>query len=122
MDHPGIFMPSMTLKNSLLGTIGFAMNHKEVNPEFGSLDALRKLVDLSHQKGMAVILDWVANQTAWDNPWIVNGTWYTRNQFGTITHPPGTNWLDVAEPDYSNAAMRRAVINAMKYRILTAKC
>jgi glycosidase len=67
-----------------------------------------------------VILDWVANHTAWDNPWIVNTTWYTRNQSGAITHPPGTNWLDVADLDYSNNAMRRAMINAMKYWILAA--
>jgi 1,4-alpha-glucan branching enzyme len=43
-------------------------NYKEVNPEFGTLDDLRALIAGAHQRGMAVILDWVANHTAWDNP------------------------------------------------------
>jgi glycosidase len=69
---------------------------------------------------MAVILDWVANHTSWDNPWITNVTWYTRNSSGAIVIPPGTNWQDVADLDYSNAAMKRAMYNAMKYWVLAA--
>lgn len=103
-----------------LGSPYSVRNYKEVSSEYGTLDDLRNLVAQAHAKGMAVILDWVANHTAWDNPWIVNTTWYTRNQFGAITHPPGTNWLDVADLDYSSNAMRRAMINAMKYWILAA--
>lgn len=103
-----------------LGSPYSVRNYKEVSSEYGTLDDLRNLVAQAHAKGMAVILDWVANHTAWDNPWIGNVTWYTRNQSGAITHPPGTNWLDVADLDYSNNAMRRAMINAMKYWILAA--
>lgn len=103
-----------------LGSPYSVKNYKEVSTEYGTLDDLRHLVTEAHAKGMAVILDWVANHTAWDNPWIVNTTWYTRNQYGAITHPPGTNWLDVADLDYSSNAMRRAMINAMKYWILAA--
>lgn len=103
-----------------LGSPYSVRNYKEVSAEYGTLDDLRNLVSQAHSKGMAVILDWVANHTAWDNPWIVNTTWYTRNQYGAISHPPGTNWLDVADLDYSNNAMRRAMINAMKYWILAA--
>jgi len=103
-----------------LGSPYSVRNYKEVSSEYGTLDDLRNLVAQAHSKGMAVILDWVANHTAWDNPWIVNTTWYTRNQSGAITHPPGTNWLDVADLNYSSNAMRRAMINAMKYWILAA--
>lgn len=63
---------------------------------------------------------WVANHTAWDNPWITNVTWYTRNSSGAIVQPPGTNWADVADLDFGNAAMKRAMYNAMKYWILSA--
>lgn len=103
-----------------LGSPYSVKNYKEVSPEYGNLDNLRQLVEQAHTRGMAVILDWVANHTSWDNPWIVNTTWYTKNQFGAITHPPGTNWLDVADLDYSSTSMRRAMINAMKYWILAA--
>lgn len=103
-----------------LGSPYSVRNYKEVNTEFGTLDDLRNLVEQAHGKGMSVILDWVANHTAWDNPWIVNVTWYTRNSSGAIIIPPGTNWTDVADLNYSSTAMRRAMINAMKYWILTA--
>lgn len=103
-----------------LGSPYSVRDYKAVNSEFGSLDDLRTLVAQAHDRGIAVILDWVANHTSWDNPWIVNTTWYTKNQFGAITHPPGTNWLDVADLDFSSMAMRRAMINAMKYWILAA--
>lgn len=103
-----------------LGSPYSVRNYKEVNTEFGTLDDLRNLVEQAHGKGMAVILDWVANHTSWDNPWIANTTWYTQNSYGAIVIPPGTNWADVADLNYSSNAMRRAMINAMKYWVLAA--
>jgi glycosidase len=95
-------------------------NYKEVNSEFGNIDDLRKLVRLAHQKNIAVILDWVANHTAWDNPWIQNPTWYTQDGSGNIIHPAGTNWQDVADLNFNNYDMRKAMIKALKYWVLTA--
>ena len=91
-------------------------NYLEVNPEFGSLTDLKKLVKEAHKRDIAVIMDWVANHTAWDNPWISNTSWYTQVN-GEIIHPAGTNWLDVADLNYSNTEMRQAMISAMKYWI-----
>jgi glycosidase len=87
-----------------------------VNPEYGNLDDLKKLVEEAHNRDIAVIMDWVANHTAWDNPWITNTSWYTQVN-GEIVHPPGTNWQDVADLNFSNAEMRLAMISAMKYWI-----
>lgn len=95
-------------------------NYKEVNPEFGTLDILRNLVSLAHQKNMAVIIDWVANHTSWDNPWIANKAWYTQDGAGNIISPAGTGWNDVADLNYSNSDMRLAMIKAMKYWVLAA--
>ncbi|MCF8294737.1 MAG: alpha-amylase [Bacteroidales bacterium] len=95
-------------------------NYKEVNPEFGTLEDLRTLSNEAHARGMAVIMDWVANHTAWDNPWMEHPTWYTRNSDGEVIHPAGTNWLDVADLNYSNDTMRLAMIDAMKYWLFTA--
>lgn len=103
-----------------LGSPYSVRNYKEVSPEYGSLETLRALVDSAHNRGMSVILDWVANHTSWDNPWIANVTWYTRNSSGAIVMPPGTNWADVADLDFNSTAMKRAMINAMKYWILAA--
>jgi glycosidase len=95
-------------------------NYKEVNPEFGNLEDLRTLVREAHQRNMSVILDWVANHTAWDNPWIANKAWYTQDGSGNIVIPPGTSWQDVADLNFDNNEMRQKMIKAMKYWVLAA--
>lgn len=42
-------------------------NYTQVNPEFGSRKSIQTLVKTAHDKGIAVILDWVANHTTWEN-------------------------------------------------------
>jgi glycosidase len=95
-------------------------NYTQVNPEFGNLEDLRSLVEEAHKRDMAVILDWVANHTAWDHPWIQNPTWYARDASGNIISPPGMGWADVAELNYGSQAMRKEMIEAMKYWVLEA--
>lgn len=95
-------------------------DYKSVSLEYGKLSDLRSLTDLAHAKNMAVILDWVANHTSWDNAWISNASWYTQDNAGNIIIPPGTNWQDVADLNYSNTDMRKAMIDAMKYWTLEA--
>lgn len=95
-------------------------DYKAIGAEYGTLDDLRRLTDAAHARGMAVILDWVANHTAWDHPWMANDGWYTRNSQGQVVHPPGTNWLDVADLNYENQAMRDAMLDAMLYWIYQA--
>jgi glycosidase len=95
-------------------------DYKAISYEYGTLDDLRNLTDEAHERDMAVIMDWVANHTAWDNEWINNTSWYTQDGNGNIIHPPGTNWLDVADLNYNNTDMQNAMIDAMKYWILQA--
>lgn len=103
-----------------LGSPYSVKNYLEVNEEFGTLETLRSLVDTAHEMNMAVILDWVANHTAWDNPWISNTAWYTLDDDGNIISPEGTDWTDVADLNYDNDEMREAMIDAMKYWVLEA--
>ena len=96
-------------------------NYEKISPEYGTLADLRTLTDQAHAMGMAVILDWVANHTAWDHPWIsAHPEWYTQNASGQIIIPPGTNWNDVADLNFDQNAMRKAQIDAMKYWVLEA--
>jgi len=95
-------------------------DYKAVGAEYGTLEDLRSLTDAAHARGMAVLMDWVANHTAWDHPWMANDGWYTQNNQGQVVHPPGTNWLDVADLNYSNQAMRDAMLDAMLYWIYQA--
>lgn len=95
-------------------------NYTKVEPKYGTIDDLRSLVRSAHDMGMAVILDWVANHTSWDNAWISNREWYTQDGAGNIVAPADTNWNDVADLNFDNRAMRSAMVDAMKYWIEAA--
>jgi glycosidase len=96
-------------------------NYYEVGSEFGTLADLRMLTTEAHNRNMAVVVDWVANHTAWDNPWVTqHPEWYSQDGNGNIIIPPGTNWADVADLNFSNATMRVNMIDAMKYWTLEA--
>ncbi|WP_421753718.1 alpha-amylase family glycosyl hydrolase [Croceimicrobium sp.] len=92
-----------------------------VASEYGNLDDLRELVDAAHQRGMSVILDYVANHTSWDHPWITEyPDWYTQDGNGNIVIPPGTNWQDVADLNFEVDSMQLAQIESLKYWIREA--
>jgi len=96
-------------------------DYKAVAAEYGNLTKMRELTTAAHERGMAVIIDWVANHTAWDHPWInAHPEWYTQDANGTIIHPAGTNWTDVADLNYDNHDMRAAMLDAMKFWVLEA--
>ena len=94
-------------------------DYKAIAPEFGTLDDFKHLVRVCHEHGMGLILDWVANHTAWDHPWVKeHPDWYTHDaETDTIIHPRPWDWLDVADLNYDNKEMRAAMIDAMKYWI-----
>jgi len=93
------------LQNRLggLGSPYSVKDYLDINPEFGTLDEFKALVDTIHAKGMFVMIDWVANHTApWDNPLsITNPELYVTDVNGNFVPPPGTNWTDVIQLDYS---------------------
>jgi glycosidase len=91
-----------------------------VNSEFGNLAGLRTLVDEAHKRNMAVLFDWVADHSSWDNAWTANKSWYQQDGAGNIISPPNTGWNDVAALNFNNADMRKAMIKAMKYWIFQA--
>jgi glycosidase len=104
-----------------LGSYYSIADYTAVNPEHGTEADFKRFVDAAHALGMRVILDWVANHTAWDHPWITrHPEWYTRRADGTISFPVGqdgkeTDWTDVADLDYGSAEMRRAMIADMRW-------
>ena len=87
-----------------------------INPEFGTEEDFRRFVDDAHAQGFKVILDWVANHTAWDNQKIFDRPeWYTTNEDGEIIHPEGTDWEDVADLDYDDPELREYMGDALVY-------
>lgn len=111
-----------------LGSYYAVSDYTAVNPEFGTLDDLRALVQQAHTLGMKVILDWVANHTAWDHGWTTAHTdWYQQDAQGKIfpvTFHAGTPqveyWTDVVALDYDNQALWTAMIDAMAFWVREA--
>ena len=95
-------------------------DYKAIAPEFGTIDDFKNLAKVCHEHGMGIILDWVANHTAWDHAWVKeHPDWYTRDaQTDTIICPQPWNWEDVADLNYDNKDMREAMIDAMKFWIV----
>ncbi len=110
-----------------LGSYYSVSDYKAINPEFGNLEDFKNLVDTAHDNGIYVIVDWVPNHTGWDHPWITaHPDWYTQNEKGEIIDPinPDTGeswgWTDVADLNYDNMEMRKAMIYDLKYWLTEA--
>ena len=89
-------------------------NFTALNSRYGTMDDMKNLVNTAHSKGMKVILDWVANHTAWDCPWITqHPDWYVKDAEGNIVSPSG--WSDVAQLNFDNSEVRTAMKDAMTY-------
>ena len=98
-----------------LGSYYSVKDYKGVNPEHGTAADFKAVVDKAHSLGMKVLIDWVANHSAFDNPWAENKDWYTLDSLGNLQPPLGTDWWDVADLNYDNNDMRLAMIEAMQY-------
>lgn len=97
-----------------LGSYYAVQDYKAVNPEFGTLEDFKSLVDEAHQLGMKVILDWVANHTGCDNVWLQSHPeWYKRDSIGNFIAP--YDWTDVYELDYTKNEVREAMADALEF-------
>ena len=99
-----------------LGSYYSVKDYYGVNPEFGTIQEFRQLVAEIHGMGMYVILDWVANHTAWDNLIAEkHPDWYTKDNQGNFQPPIGTDWHDVIDLNYQNNNLRQYMTSAMEY-------
>jgi glycosidase len=116
-----VFPISEEGRKGTLGSYYAVKNYTEINPEFGSLEDLKSLVNHAHNLKMKVILDWVANHTGKDNVWTKeHKDFYNLDSLGNPAVPEGTDWDDVADLNYDNPQMRRAMIDAMKFWVQNA--
>ncbi|MBD5781270.1 DUF3459 domain-containing protein [Pelagicoccus sp. NFK12] len=117
------FMPihpiGETNRKGTLGSYYAVADYLGINPEFGDADSFRSLVDAAHERGMKVIIDWVANHTAWDNPISQsNPEFFAKDENGDFTPPHGTDWTDVIQLDFSNRELWDYMSRAMEYWVI----
>jgi glycosidase len=105
-----------------LGSYYSVSDYGAVNPEFGTLDDFKRLVNAAHEAGLHLILDWVANHTAWDHRWVrEHPDWYKKDANGAIHSYVYDNgheleyWTDAVGLDYQQPAVWNGMIDALKF-------
>ena len=113
------FMPLTPIaKQNRKGTLGSyyaCSDYTAINEEFGTADDFKQLVKQSHEMGFKIIIDWVANHTGWDHVWTKQHPDYYLRDSATGTFKIASGMDDIIELDYANPALRKAMIDAMKY-------
>jgi glycosidase len=112
------FMPihpiGLENRKGSLGSYYAVQDYSKVNPEYGTMDDFKSLVAKAHELGMYIILDWVANHSAWDHPWVrSNPEYYDTDNSGKMVSP--FDWTDVVAFDFENAGLRKAMQNEMLF-------
>lgn len=106
-------------RKGTLGSYYSVRDYKGINPEFGTMDDFKQLVGKAHAEGMKVIIDWVANHTSWDHPWIEDHPeFYTKDSLGRIVSP--FDWSDVADLNFDAPGLQDAMTDALKYWVKEA--
>jgi Glycosidases len=99
-----------------LGSYYAVADYRAINPEFGTIDDFKTLVKQAHEMGFKVIVDWVANHTGADHPWLTkHKDFYMLDSAGTPHF--AFDWSDTRELNYDNKAMRDSMIESMKFWI-----
>ncbi|WP_082987223.1 alpha-amylase family glycosyl hydrolase [Chryseobacterium sp. MOF25P] len=113
------FMPITPIaqknKKGSLGSPYAASDYISINPEFGTMDDFKHLVNEAHRLGFKVIIDWVANHTGWDHVWTKTNPEFYLKENGDFKMASGMD--DIIELDHQNQDMRKAMIDAMKFWI-----
>ena len=110
-----------------LGSPYAVKDYFAVNSNYGTLEEFKKLVQEIHKRGMKIIIDWVANHTAWDHKWVEqHPEWYKKDKEGNIHSYVYDNgqelehWTDVIGLDYTQKKLRDKMIEALKYWVQEA--
>ncbi|KFF25388.1 alpha-amylase family glycosyl hydrolase [Chryseobacterium vrystaatense] len=114
------FMPITPIaqenKKGSMGSPYAASDYTSINPEFGTMDDFRHMVNEAHRLGFKIIIDWVANHTGWDHIWTkTHPEFYLKDPDGKFHRASGMD--DIIELDYKNKEMREAMIQSMKFWI-----
>jgi glycosidase len=115
------FMPITPIaQKNMKGSLGSyyaCSDYVSINPEFGSLEDFKNLVQLAKSTGFKIIIDWVANHTGWDHVWTKTHPEYYKKDPATNDFKIASGMDDIIELDYNNPELRKAMIEAMEYWI-----
>lgn len=115
------FMPLQPIgvlnRKGSLGSYYSIRDYTAVDDSYGTMDEFISLVNEIHSLGMYVILDWVANHTAWDHHWAKEHPEFYRLDEKGHFMPPFPEWEDVIKLEYESQPLREAMADAMCFWI-----
>ena len=103
-------------KKGELGCPYSIQNYREVNPEYGTLEDFKALIEATHKQGMKLMIDVVYNHTSRDS-YLLNQhpEWFYLNKDGQFANRVG-DWSDITDLDYSkDVALWDELIETLKY-------
>ena len=113
------FMPLTPIaekgRKGSLGSYYACSDYTSMNPEFGTMEDFKAVVQQAHAAGMKVIIDWVANHTGWDHRWTREHPDYYKKDSATGDFQIASGMDDIIELDFANPGLRQAMIDAMKF-------
>ncbi len=115
---------------------GFAITSYTLNPRLGEMEALTRLRDRLHQRGLKLMLDFVPNHTAPDHPWVQEHPEYyvpgtevqlveQPQNYIKVDSPQGAKilaygrdpyfdgWPDTLQLNYGNPVLQTALIDEL---------
>lgn len=97
-----------------LGSPYAIRDYRAVNPEFGTLEDFKRLVDDIHAHGMKCIIDVVYNHTSPDS-WLAENhpEWFFHKPDGSFGNRIG-DWTDIIDLDYSHKELWDYQIETLK--------
>ena len=112
------FMPIQPIskvdRKGTLGSYYAISDYTATNPEFGTFDDWKNLVNKAHEMGMKVIIDWVPNHTGADHPWLTrHPDFFVKDSAGKAA--VAFDWADVRQLDFKNPQMQDSMVAAMKF-------
>jgi glycosidase len=102
------------MKKGTFGSPFAVRDFYAINPDYGTTNDFKQLIDEAHKRGMKIIMDIVAGQTSWDSVLMDHPDFYKKDTNGVIV-PPDPAWTDVAGLNYANPEVRRYMTDMMKY-------
>ena len=105
------------LKNrkGTLGSPYSIKDYRSINPEYGTLDDFKELVNAIHDKGMKCMIDVVYNHTSWDSLLSVeHPEWFIRKQDGSFGNRVG-EWSDIIDLNYDVKGLWDYQIETLEY-------
>ena len=84
-------------RKGMLGSPYSIKDYRAINPELGTIDDFKTLINEAHDRGLKVMMDLVMNHTSRDHAWIqTHPEYYYLNKDGKMGNKVG-DWSDIQD-------------------------